>query len=113
LTTPAPLRDIAAHQRLQAGADGAEDGARAHHDAAHYAEIAHDLVTIQGEGGGHHVFGDEGGLGIAGGICHELILVETVCFREGAAVWRWDLRPAASLSSFWRIAHAAFASGSL
>jgi hypothetical protein len=69
-------RDVSADQRLQAGADGAEDRARAHHDAAHYTEIAHDLVAIQGESGSHHVFRDESGSGTVNWICHETILID-------------------------------------
>src|SRR5262249_36944337 len=38
-------RDVAADQRLQAGADGAHDRTRAHHDSPHDAEIAFDAVA--------------------------------------------------------------------
>jgi hypothetical protein len=40
-------RDVAADQRLQPGADGAEDGARAHYNAAHHSERAGHAEAIQ------------------------------------------------------------------
>src|SRR5215472_11813234 len=50
--------DVAADERLQAGADGAEDRARAHDDPPHHAQAAHDLVAIQFKLGCCHVVGN-------------------------------------------------------
>jgi len=48
-------RDVAAHQRLQAGAYGPEDGSGTDNDASHQAQIAIDSIAIQRKSGGHHV----------------------------------------------------------
>src|SRR5581483_1141361 len=48
-------RDVSADQRLQAGADGAEDGTGADDNPAHHAEGAHHAVPVQFEGGGDHI----------------------------------------------------------
>src|ERR1700760_2144166 len=46
--------DISAHQRLQTGAEGAEDGSRPDHDAAHNAEVADDAEAGKLQRRGHH-----------------------------------------------------------
>src|SRR6266446_8508589 len=47
LTQVCEQRDVAADERLQAGANGAEDGTRAHHNAAHHPQGARDPEAIQ------------------------------------------------------------------
>src|ERR1039457_988239 len=54
-------RDVAAHDGLQTGADGAHDGARAHYDSSDDAEVALHAETGQFQCGGdefmrYHVF---------------------------------------------------------
>src|SRR6185295_16651601 len=48
-------RDVAAGERLQGAADGAEDRARADRDAAHDTEVADDPMARELEGGRGHV----------------------------------------------------------
>src|SRR4029077_11308408 len=51
-------RNVAAQNRLQPGANGSEDGARANHNAAHHSQATNHAKSIQFKLRGHHVVGD-------------------------------------------------------
>ena len=45
---------VTADNRLQSGANGADDGSRAHDDSAHQSQIAHNCIAVERESGGYH-----------------------------------------------------------
>ncbi len=66
--------DVATEDRLDTAEEVADDRARAHGDAAHHTEVAHDAVPRQLEGGGDQRIieaerGWGGGAAVVG-VCH-------------------------------------------